>query len=92
MKVGDKVRVLDGSYSLAVKASQLEPNYGIYLQNYGVHTIFAMDCDLPAASAHERNNTVIVADSNGIVTFIQRKYLTPDVKYCSRCGQIMPSK
>jgi len=89
MKVGDKVKVFDGSYSLSIKSGKLEPNYGLYLKRYGSHTVVAIDCDLPAAGNDERNDTVIIADSNGIVTFIQENFLMPTKRYCPTCGQVI---
>ena len=81
MKAGNKVKVIDGSWALSLINGKMQHGDGRRLKGYGVHTVLAVGCDLPADDSHitspQRNDTIILADFDGTVTWIQERFLIP---------------
>lgn len=90
MKIGDKVKVTDGSYALSIICNKLEHTSGNALIAMGQHTTVAVECDLPAddRKGNERNDTIIRSPS-GTVTFIQERFLVSTIKCCPECGKAL---
>ena len=97
MKVGEIVRVLDGSYTLEIKDNKLEATSGTSLVAEGSFIIIATNCSLPGKTvrlywdkhAEERNDTIIKSISSDRIVFIQKRFLTSVHKcnICPNCGQ-----
>jgi hypothetical protein len=81
LKVGDKVYVKDGSYSLSIRKGQskLEQQLIAYPPKQP-YIIVALDCDLPGISfsgRDERNNCILSSVNTGDIAFSRAEWLYP---------------
>ena len=96
-KVGEIVRVMDGSYSLEIADFTLKHVYGVDLQNEGKWSIIAINCDLPADNifnSNQRNNTIIKSLTHNRIVFIQERslYSVHQCNKCPHCGAQLKEK
>ena len=88
LRVGGKVRVFDGSYSMKVTKEGLVHTFGDVLR-HSEFTILAFGQNFPADPTYpnEENDTIIHAGE--LVVFVQRRFLTPITRYCPQCGHTL---
>lgn len=95
MKAGDKVRILDHSYTVTLdpKGALTHPiAYGGFYKDDKL-IIIATNIDFPGDNIYsisvERNNTLVFSITHQQYFFIQERFLKPIDRYCSKCGQLI---
>ena len=87
IKVGDKVKVTDGSYTLLLKEDSVVDTYGIEI-NYEYWNVILTGMSFPVGSdglKHDwTNNAMIQSQRDGRLVFISSKFLRL-VKQCPHC-------
>ncbi len=88
-RVGDIVRVNDGSYSMMITPRGLDHSYGARMTGRD-YRVIAVQPGLPSEEADQPNDTMIQALDNGEVVFIQGDLcsLSPNAPaHGCRCSQ-----
>lgn len=74
MKIGSKVKVIDGSWSLRLDNKKFERSYGIQLAGREFEVLHT-DMKLPSTDDGTFNNTIIKDVNNNEIVFIQERFL-----------------
>jgi hypothetical protein len=85
VKVGDRVKVYDGSYSLGVTSKLVKHQSGLYLQQMPLE-VLAIDVQVPSTPQSKRDNDTILRNlDTGEIIFIRASLMDVIPQPCKCC-------